>query len=156
LQRLDYIENNGNNNGGGDGDNNNGSNNNDDNWDDDDLGYPYVKGATLPRDRNLEAKFTQMAEQRATDYSKKFYGLLAKGEEFVSGMTCPGLDTSYYNRTQGEKDYYFDKRRFPDPVPLYDKEHPPPPNVDKRSFQYGLWCEKYNPEHPNCGCEFKF
>jgi hypothetical protein len=116
----------------------------------------YLKGATLPRDFELEERFTRMAEQRAIDYSKRYYELLDKGEEFVSNMTCPGLDTSYYNRTQEEKDYYFNKDRFPDPVPLYDREHPPSPNVNKSSFQYGLWCEKYNPEHPNCGCEMKF
>ena len=35
-------------------------------------------------------------------------------------QTSPGLDSSYQEFTQEEKDYYFDKKRFPKP-----KDHDP-------------------------------
>lgn len=133
---------------------NDGSDNNNSPSSYDDDNRIYLKGATMARDFELEATFTEMARQWTRDYAAKYWESVKSGIKPLTPV--PGFDTSYYDYMQQEKDYYYNKNRFPDPIPLYDAANPPPFNVDKNSFQYGLWCEKYNPEHPNCGCDNKF
>jgi hypothetical protein len=121
----------------------------------DDLGIPILlPGATLPRDLDLEDTFRILAGERTIEYERKYRQMLKEG--VTPTIPCPGLDTSYYDYTQAEKDYFENEQRFPKIEPLYDKDHPPPADLDKDDIQYILWCQTHNPKHPNCKCSAKF
>jgi hypothetical protein len=80
------------------------------------------EGATIPRDLKLEANFEALGHERVVNYEKKYREMWDKGiinDDNMLSYTSPSLDTSYWDFTQEEKDYYFDEKRFPKD-PNYD------------------------------------
>jgi hypothetical protein len=81
------------------------------------------------RDFELERKFADMRHERVANYKKKYMEMWDKGIIKDSNMiefTSPGLDSSYWDFTQEEKDYYYysDEKRFPKD-PNYDPAKDP-------------------------------
>jgi hypothetical protein len=62
----------------------------------------------------IEARFAMLRDAHVMNYEKKYREMWDKGiinDNNFLNFTCPGLDSSYWQFTQEEKDYYEKKNK---------------------------------------------